>query len=86
VVVDVASLLEDLEASIINIARPSIMEKDEPIAKWLRPLPLTQPHSVLSSNVSTFETLAQTERYGPHPTTNLKMVYFLKIHSQRLII
>lgn len=41
VVVDVASFLKDVEVSTINIASPSIMKKDEPIAKWLRPLPLT---------------------------------------------
>jgi hypothetical protein len=54
VVVEVASIPED---STINIANPSIMKKDEPSAKRLRPTPLTQVVSVPSSNVSTFELL-----------------------------
>jgi hypothetical protein len=57
VVVDLATLPEDLEASTVNIANPSIMKKDEPLAKRLRPTPVTQLDSVPSSNVSTFELL-----------------------------
>jgi hypothetical protein len=57
VVVEVASIPVDVEASTVNIASPSIMKKDEPSAKWLRPTPLTQVVSVPSSNVSTFELL-----------------------------
>jgi hypothetical protein len=56
-VVDLVALVEDLEASTINIASPSIMKKDEPVAKGLRPSLVTQPESVPSSNVSTFELL-----------------------------
>jgi hypothetical protein len=37
------------------------MKKDEPIAKRLRPFPVTQLESVLSSNVSTFELLPKLE-------------------------
>jgi hypothetical protein len=59
VVVDLATLPEDLEASIVNIANPSIMKKDEPPAKQLRPTPMTQLESVPSSNVSTFELLSK---------------------------
>jgi hypothetical protein len=55
--VDLATLPEDLEASTVNIANPSIMKKDEPLAKRLRPTPVTQLDSVPSSNVSTFELL-----------------------------
>jgi hypothetical protein len=58
VVVDLDALTEDLEASTVNIASP-IMKKDEPIAKRIKPTPLPQPQSVPSSNVSTFELLAQ---------------------------
>jgi hypothetical protein len=54
VVVDLGAFTEDLEASIVNIASP-IMKKDEPPAKRIKPTPLPQPQSVLSSNVSTFE-------------------------------
>jgi hypothetical protein len=34
-----------------------IMKKDEPVAKQLKPSPLSQPQDVLPSNVSTFELL-----------------------------
>jgi hypothetical protein len=57
VVVEVASIPEDVEASTVNIASPFIMKKDEPSAKRLRLTPLTQLISVPSSNVSTFELL-----------------------------
>jgi hypothetical protein len=57
-VVDVEALPEDVEASIVNFASLFIMKKDEPIAKWLRPSPLTQPQGVPSSSVSTFELLS----------------------------
>jgi hypothetical protein len=72
VVVDVASFLKDVEASTVNIASPYIMKKDEPIAKWLRPLPLTQLHSVPSSNVSTFELLSKLKciSFTPPPTSS----------------
>jgi hypothetical protein len=57
VVIEVASILEDVETSTINLASPSIMKEDEPSAKRLRSTPLTQVVSVPSSNVSTFELL-----------------------------
>jgi flagellar assembly factor FliW len=53
-VVDVEALPKDVEASIVNIVSPSIIKKDEPIAKQMRPSPLTQPQSVPASNVSIF--------------------------------
>jgi hypothetical protein len=56
-VVDLGAFPKDLEASIVNTASPSIMKKDEPVAKRLKPSSLTQPQSVPSSNVSTFELL-----------------------------
>jgi hypothetical protein len=59
VVVEVASILEDVEASTVNIASFYIMKKDELSAKRLRPTPLTQVISVPSSNVSTFEFLSK---------------------------
>jgi hypothetical protein len=43
VVVDLEALREDLEASTMNTTSPSIMKKDEPIAKRLKPSPFTQP-------------------------------------------
>jgi hypothetical protein len=55
VVVDVEALPEDVKASIVNIASPSIINKNEPIAKQLRPFPLIEPQSKLASNVYTFE-------------------------------
>jgi hypothetical protein len=54
VVVDVASVFEDVEASTINIPN-SFIEKDEHISKQLRPLPLAQSYNVPSSNISPFE-------------------------------
>jgi hypothetical protein len=57
VVIEVASILEDVETSTINLASPSIMKEDEPSAKRLRRTPMTQIVSVPSSNVSTFELL-----------------------------
>jgi hypothetical protein len=57
VVIEVASILEDVETSTVNLASPSIMKEDEPGAKRLRPTPLIQVVSVPSSNVSTFELL-----------------------------
>jgi hypothetical protein len=71
-IVEVASFLEDVEASIVNIASPSIMKKDEPIAKWLRPSPLTQLQSVPSLNVSTFELLPKLKGMAltPLPTSS----------------
>jgi hypothetical protein len=57
VVIEVASILEDVETSTVNLASPSIMKENEPSVKRLRPTPLTQVVSVPSSNVSTFELL-----------------------------
>jgi hypothetical protein len=57
VVVEVASIFEDVEASNVNLASPSIMKEDELNAKRLRPTPLNQVVSVPSSNVSIFELL-----------------------------
>jgi hypothetical protein len=59
VVIEVASILEDVETSTTNFASPSIVKEDEPSAKRLRPTPLTQVVSVPSSNVSTFELLSK---------------------------
>jgi hypothetical protein len=59
VVIEVASILEDVETSTINLVSPSIMKEDEPSTKQLRPTPLTQVVSVPSSNVSTFELLSK---------------------------
>jgi hypothetical protein len=56
VVIEVASILEDVETSAINLASP-FMKEDEPGAKWYHPTPLTQVVSVPSSNVSTFQLL-----------------------------
>jgi hypothetical protein len=56
VVIEVASILEDVETSTINLARP-FMKEDEPGAKRYHPTPLTQVVSVPSSNVSTIQLL-----------------------------
>jgi hypothetical protein len=72
VVVDIEALPKDLEASIVNIASPSIMKKYEPIAKRFRPSPLTQLQSFPSSNVSTFELLPKLKGMAliPLPTSS----------------
>jgi hypothetical protein len=71
-VVDVEALPEDVEASTVNIASPSIMKKDEPIAKWLRPSQLTQSQGLPSSNISTFELLHEQKGMAltPPPTSS----------------
>jgi hypothetical protein len=56
VVIEVASILEDVETSTVNLASP-FMKEDELGAKRYRPTPLTQVVSVPSSNVSTFQLL-----------------------------
>jgi hypothetical protein len=56
VVIEVASILEDVETSTVNLASP-FMKEDEPGAKRYRPTPLIQVVSVPSSNVSTFQLL-----------------------------
>jgi hypothetical protein len=56
VVIEVASIFEDVETSTVNLASP-IIKEDEPCAKRYRPTPLTQVVSVPSSNVSTFQLL-----------------------------
>jgi hypothetical protein len=56
VVIEVASILEDVETSTVNLASP-IMKEDELGAKWYWPTSLTQVVSVPSSNVSTFQLL-----------------------------
>jgi hypothetical protein len=65
-VVDLETLNEDLEASIVNTASP-IMKKDEPVAKQLKPSPLTQPPSIPSSNVSTFELFSKLKHIALTP-------------------
>jgi hypothetical protein len=83
VVIEVASIFEDVETSTINLASPSFMKEDEPSAKRLRPTLLTQVVSVPSSNVSTFELLPKLKgMYGSHSTSNLKFLYFLRVHFQ----
>jgi hypothetical protein len=57
-VIEVASILEDVETSTVNLASP-IMKEDEPSTKRSRPTPLTQVVSVPSSNVSTFQLLSK---------------------------
>jgi hypothetical protein len=65
VVVDVEALPKDVEASTVNIVSPSIIKKDEPF-------PLTQLHSVPSSNVSIFEFLSKLKdtAISPLPTSS----------------
>jgi hypothetical protein len=89
VVVEVASIPEDVEASIVNIGSPSIMKKDEPSAKRLRPSQLTQLVSFSSSNVSTFELLPKLKGMAliPPPISNssTSLEFILKDSFVRMV-
>jgi hypothetical protein len=72
--------IEDVKASIVNIASPSIMEKKELIAKRLRPSPLTEPQSVPASNVSTFEFLPRLKGMALTPLPTLSWSFSSKFN------